>query len=160
MANPVCEVLLTEAELVFPDPKLDASAGAIVDFFGVVRRLEDGREIDGIDYEAHPRMTEHHLKLIAQQTMEKFTLQLIIVHHRLGFVAAGEASLYARVATRNRAEAFQASQWLIDELKRKVPIWKRPRFKIDPPKDGSAVADNQPVEKVDLQSRRRLISQG
>jgi molybdopterin synthase catalytic subunit len=72
------------------------------------------------------------------------------VHHRLGFIAVGKPSLFVRVASRNRPEAFRASQWVVDELKRRVPIWKRPNFRID----------NQTVEKVDLEAGLDLASRG
>src|SRR6266436_1316393 len=131
MANPVCKVLLTEAQLKAPQDDVDLAVGAVVDFWGIVRVAEDGGEIDGIEYEAHQAMAEHQLSRIAQQAIEKFELELIVIHHRTGFIAAGEASLFMRVASRHRAEAFRASQWVVDELKRKVPIWKRPKFKMD-----------------------------
>jgi molybdopterin synthase catalytic subunit len=129
MANPVCEVLLTEKELELPSDGPDPSAGAIVDFFGVVRAIENGREIDGIDYEAHWTMAEHQFKTIGTQAAGKFALQQVIIYHRIGFVPAGKPSLILRVAARHRAEAFQASQWIVDELKQRVPIWKHPSFK-------------------------------
>jgi molybdopterin synthase catalytic subunit len=109
--------------------RVDLGAGAIVEFLGVVRALEEKREIEGIDYEAHRTMAEHQMKLIAQNAIEKFSLAFVILHHRTGFVAAGEASLLLRVGSRHRAAAFQASEWIVDELKRKVPIWKRPRLR-------------------------------
>jgi molybdopterin synthase catalytic subunit len=71
------------------------------------------------------------LRQIAGQAAEKFPLQLVIIHHRVGFIAVGEPSLFLRVATSHRGEAFRASQWIVDELKKKVPIWKRPKFKVD-----------------------------
>ena len=140
MANPVCEVLLTEARLKAPPEVLDPSSslrtslavGAVVDFWGIVRSAEDGRQIDGMEYEAHQEMAEHQLKLIAQQAIEEFALERVIIHHRIGFIGAGEASLFMRVSSRHRAEAFRASQWAMDELKKKVPIWKRAQYKIDP----------------------------
>jgi molybdopterin synthase catalytic subunit len=131
MANVVCEVLVTEASLDMPPKTHRGDTGAINDFWGVVRRLEDGREIDGIQYEAHREMAEHQLRQIAGQAAEKFPLQLVIIHHRIGFIAVGEPSLFLRVATPHRSEAFRASQWIVDELKKKVPIWKRPKFKVD-----------------------------
>ena len=130
MANPVCEVLVTEAPLKARPIDTDLAAGAAVEFWGIVRGSEDEREIDGIEYEAHREMAEHQLKRIAQQALGKFGIKLIIVHHRIGFIAAGEPSLFVRVATPHRREGFRASQWIVDELKKKVPIWKRPRFKI------------------------------
>ena len=137
MANSVSQVLLTEARLEAPKEDVDPStslrtslsAGAVVDFFGVVRQLEDGREIDGIDYEAHEAMAEHQMKIIADAAVKTFRLNQVLLHHRTGFVRTGEASLFLRVSAQHRAAAFEASKWIVDELKKKVPIWKRPRFK-------------------------------
>ena len=129
MANPVCEVLVTEAQLKSPENRVDVTAGATVDFQGIVRGSEDGREIEGIDYEAHREMAEHQLKQIAEQAAIEFGLRSIIIHHRIGFVAVGEPSLFTRVCSGHREAAFQASRWIVEELKKKVPIWKRPRFK-------------------------------
>jgi len=129
MANPVCEVLLTEAQLFVPESRFDAAAGAAVDFRGVVRGFEDGREIEGIHYEAHRQMAEHQLKQIAEQAAIQFGLRSVVIHHRVGFVAVGEPSLFMRVRSEHRQQAFLASGWIVDELKKKVPIWKRPRFK-------------------------------
>ena len=142
MANPVCEVLVTESRLeivvgigdagpgstIPATEDVDLGAGAIVDFWGVVRELENGRKIAGIDYEAHTAMAEHQLKKIASTATQNFQLKKLIVHHRIGFVRAGEASLFLRVAASHRAAAFEASKWIVDELKKRVPIWKRPRF--------------------------------
>ena len=128
MANPVWEVLLTTNELG-PDEQGSDSSGAIVEFWGVVRRLEQTREIEGIEYEANVPMAEHQLQRIAKQATDKFELQSVIIHHRLGFVAVKEASVFVRVGSQNRGPAFEASRWIMDELKRKVPIWKRPRFR-------------------------------
>jgi molybdopterin synthase catalytic subunit len=129
MANLVCEVLLTETPLEAPPQNHHGDAGATVDFWGVVRRLEDGREIEGIDYEAHKEMAEYQLRQIAEQAVEKFLLQLVIIHHRIGFIGVGEPSLFVRVASPHRGEGFRASQWIVDELKKKAPIWKSPRLR-------------------------------
>lgn len=139
MANSVCEVLLTEARLEAPKKTVDCTAGAIVEFWGVVRELEDGREIEGIDYEAHTAMATHQLQMVADMAAEKFQLKRVIVHHRTGFVPAGEASLFLQARAPHRAAAFDASKWIVEELKEKVPIWKRPRFRIESrPRTGSA----------------------
>ena len=129
MANSVSQVLLTEARLEAPKEDVDLSAGAVVDFWGIVRELEDGREIEGIDYEAHKTMAEHQMKIIADAAAENFRLNQVLLHHRAGFVRTGEASLFLRVRAQHRAAAFEASKWIVDELKKKVPIWKQPRFK-------------------------------
>jgi molybdopterin synthase catalytic subunit len=127
MANFVCKISVTEMPLVAPGSDV-AGAGAVIDFWGVVRPTEDGQEIEGIDYDAHHEMAEHQLKRIAKQAAERFELKRVIIHHRTGFIAVGEASLFLRVASPHRREGFQASQWIVDELKKKVPIWKRPAF--------------------------------
>jgi molybdopterin synthase catalytic subunit len=129
MANSVCEVLVTESALQTPELDADATAGALVDFLGVVRKLEDDREIDGIEYESHLKMAEHQLRLIAEAASKKFQLRQVVVHHRIGFVPAGQASLFLRVSAPHRAAAFEGSKWIVDDLKQRVPIWKRPVFR-------------------------------
>ena len=129
MANPVCEVLVTEGQLNAPGNQVDLAAGAAVDFRGIVRGFEDGREIEGIDYEAHRKMAEHQLRQIAEQATIQFDLRSVIIHHRIGFVPVGEPSLFMRVCSGHRQAAFQAGRWIVDELKKKVPIWKRRRFR-------------------------------
>jgi molybdopterin synthase catalytic subunit len=131
MANPVCEVFVTDAQLNAPGNQVDLAAGAAVDFRGIVRGFEDGREIEGIDYEAHRKMAEHQLRQIAEEATIQFDLRSVIIHHRIGFVPVGEPSLFMRVCSGHRQAAFQAGRWIVDELKKKVPIWKRPRFKSD-----------------------------
>lgn len=131
MANPVCEVLLTEALLRAPENDGDRTAGAVVDFWGVVRGVEDGRQIEGIEYEAHREMAEHQLRLVAEIATEKFQLKKAMVHHRVGLVRAGEASLFLQVRAQHRTAAFEAGKWIVNELKKKVPIWKRPLFKTE-----------------------------
>jgi len=129
MAISVCEVSLTEAPLLLPPPNEDSGAGAIVVFWGAVRALEDGREIDGIEYEAHHAMAEHQMRIVAKAAAKKFELREVVLRHRIGFVPAGEPSVVVRVTSSHRGAAFGASQWIMDELKRVVPIWKRPVFK-------------------------------
>ena len=103
----------------------------MVEFQGIVRALEDGREISGIDYEAHVEMAEHQLRGLVQRAIEQFGLTNVVLRHRVGFVPAGEPSLFLRVRSGHRAAGFEASKWMVDELKRVVPIWKKPRYKID-----------------------------
>ena len=146
MANSVCEILVTESALQTPERDVDRSAGAVVDFFGVVRKLEDTREIEGIEYEANVKMAEHQLRLIAEEAAEKFRLKRIVLHHRIGFVRAGEASLFLRVTAPHRADAFESSKWIVDELKKKVPIWKKPKF--SPSRTGGNASHIQESETV------------
>ena len=129
MAISVCEVSLTETALVLPEPNDDLHAGAVVVFWGAVRATEDGREIQGIEYEAHRTMAEHQMRVVAQSAAQQFDVREIFLRHRIGFVAVSEPSVVVRVASGHREAAFGASQWIMDELKRVVPIWKRVVFK-------------------------------
>ncbi|HEY4271149.1 MAG TPA: molybdenum cofactor biosynthesis protein MoaE [Candidatus Udaeobacter sp.] len=137
MANIVCEILVTEAPLEEPPKNHHGDAGAVVEFWGVVRKLEARREIEGIEYEAHREMAAHQLRRIAEHASEKFGLKLVMVHHRIGFISVGEPSLFLRTASPHRGDGFRASQWIVDELKKSVPIWKRPRFKAETRHRGS-----------------------
>jgi molybdopterin synthase catalytic subunit len=127
MANPVCEVLLTESPLTAPPDWPGNETGAVVDFWGVVRATENGAHIAGIEYEAHHVMAEHQLAALAREAADQFALSSICIRHRIGFVSVREASLLVRVGTGHRAEAFAAAKWVVDELKKRVPIWKHPR---------------------------------
>lgn len=128
MATWHSEILITTSPLQSRPNRWSGAAGASVDFWGVVRTLEDGREISGIEYEAHQTMAQRQMELIAETARTDFGLEEVILQHRIGFVAAGEASLFLRVASAHREAAFRASSWIVTELKKKVPIWKRPLF--------------------------------
>jgi len=131
MANCDCEVALVSGPLDLTSPEATLGAGAIVEFFGNVRPLENGKQIDGIEYEAHREMAEHQLRKIAQEAAERFDLLMIKLHHGVGFVAVGETSLLLRVAAAHRGAAFEASRWIIDGLKKRVPIWKSVNFRVE-----------------------------
>jgi len=124
MANYDCDVALVDAALDVTAAENTSGAGAIVQFFGDVRPLENGERIDGIEYEAHQEMAEHQLRKIADEAADRFRLLAICLHHRVGFVGVGETSLFLKVAAAHRGAAFDASRWIVDELKRRVPIWK------------------------------------
>ena len=128
MATWHSEILITNAPLQARSNIWSGKAGATLDFWGVVRAREDGREISGIEYEAHTAMAEHQIKMVADAAGARFGLEAVILEHRIGFVAAGEASLFLRVASAHRDAAYQGSAWIVAELKQKVPIWKRPVF--------------------------------
>jgi molybdopterin synthase catalytic subunit len=100
--------------------------GAAIYFAGVVRAEEEGEPIAGIDYEAFEKMARHQFELIFQQIEQRWPIESIRLVHRIGWVAANETSLWVEVIAPHRAEAFAACQFLIDEMKRVVPIWKKP----------------------------------
>ena len=133
MAISVCEVSITQSPLELPARENDPASGAIVDFWGIVRVLEDGREISGIEYEANHPMAEHQMRSLAEAAMARFGLAKVLIRHRIGFVPAAEASIVVRVESARRAAAFDANQWIMNELKQTVPIWKNPVFRASDP---------------------------
>jgi molybdopterin synthase catalytic subunit len=128
MANSVCEVLLTQQPLAAPPHRDLVETGAVVDFWGVVRKTEGEAAIWAIDYEAHPLMAQHQMRVLANEAVERFMLSDVRIIHRIGVVAVGEASLFVRVGSRHRAAALHGCEWIIDELKRRVPVWKHPKL--------------------------------
>jgi molybdopterin synthase catalytic subunit len=99
--------------------------GGIVVFWGVVRDIEEGQQITALDYTAYREMAEHQFRNLLAETRKKWPLKRIRVVHRLGVIPVGEPSLLVRVEAAHRGEAFAAAQFIIDELKQKVTIWKR-----------------------------------
>lgn len=100
--------------------------GAAVYFTGVVRGEEEGARIEAIDYEAFERMARHQFELIFQEMEKRWPVESIRLCHRVGVVKVNEPSLWVEVTAPHRGEAFAACQYLIDEMKRVVPIWKKP----------------------------------
>lgn len=105
-----------------------AGNGAAVLFVGTVREVNDGRAVTGIDYRAYEAMAERELAAIAAEAAERFGTRDLVVEHRLGSLAIGEASVVIAVAHPHRAPAYEASRFVIEELKRRVPIWKREHY--------------------------------
>lgn len=126
MTDPIWEVAITEAALAAPALRFSPQAGGVVEFWGVVRGREGAEGISGIDYEAHIAMAQRQLERLAQETAHRFPVLELIVLHRIGFVPTAEPSLYVRASAVHREPAFEAAQWLIDELKRRIPVWKHP----------------------------------
>lgn len=109
------------------DRPSSSTAGAVIVFLGVVRATEDGAPIAAIDYEAFVPMAEHQFGRLFDELHRRWpALESVRLQHRIGTVPPGEPSLWVEVTAPHRGEAFAACQWLIDEMKRVVPIWKRP----------------------------------
>ncbi|MCW5555151.1 MAG: molybdenum cofactor biosynthesis protein MoaE [Verrucomicrobiae bacterium] len=105
---------------------LSGSVGAVVCFLGVVRSTENDTPIGAIEYEAFERMAEHQFNLLFEEMAKRWPLESVRLVHRIGEVKVNEPSLWVEVVAPHRGEAFAACQWLIDEMKRVVPIWKKP----------------------------------
>ena len=100
--------------------------GAVICFSGVVREIEGDAPITAIDYEAHEEMARHQFRLIFKAIEQRWPVDSVRLVHRLGLVPVNEPSLWVEVIAPHRAEAFAACQFLIEEMKQKVPIWKKP----------------------------------
>ena len=103
-----------------------AGIGAVVCFVGVVRGREDDKVITAIEYEAFQKMAEHQFNLLFDEIAKRWPVESVRLVHRIGVVKVTEPSLWVEIVAPHRGEAFAACQWLIDEMKRIVPIWKRP----------------------------------
>jgi molybdopterin synthase catalytic subunit len=100
------------------------SNGATLLFLGTVREVNDGRDVTGIEYSAYRTMAERELADIAREAAERFRSEHIAIEHRLGALGLGEASVAIAVAHPHRGEAYEASRFVIEELKKRLPIWK------------------------------------
>lgn len=105
---------------------LSEGTGAVVCSLGVVRGNEAGAAITALEYEAFQRMVEHQFQLLFDDLAKRWPVESVRLVHRIGVVKVKEPSLWVEVVAPHRQEAFAACQWLIDEMKRVVPIWKKP----------------------------------
>ena len=99
-------------------------AGAVAMFLGTTREVTDGRRTVQLQYDAYREMAERELAQLEEEARRRWPLRACQIVHRLGNVEPSEVSVAIVVATPHRGEAFEAAQWLINELKEKVPIWK------------------------------------
>jgi len=105
----------------------DAAAGATVTFAGVVRDHDGGRAVAGIEYVGHPTAPAL-LEQVAADVAAAHPVDAVAVSHRLGPLAVGEVALAVAVSAAHRAEAFTAAAALVDEVKARLPVWKRQEF--------------------------------
>jgi len=117
---PIREASLLEAR------DMSSQMGAAVYFLGVVRDSEAGTSISAIEYESFQKMAEHQFNLLFDELEKRWPIHAVRLVHRLGVVKVNEPSLWVEIIAPHRGEAFAACQWLIDEMKRLVPIWKKP----------------------------------
>ncbi len=113
--------------------------GAVVVFDGIVRNNSRGRRTLYLDYSAYEAMALRQMEQLAQQALARYPIRDVRLVHRLGRLQIGESSVYIAVTSAHRAAAFDACRWLIDTLKKTVPIWKKEYFE-----DGAVWADGEP----------------
>ena len=113
--------------------------GAVCVFDGIVRNNSRGRETLHLDYEAYEAMALRKLEELRTEAISRFEVREVVVHHRLGRLVVGETSVLIAVASAHRSAAFDACRWVIDTLKKTVPIWKHEQFV-----DGAMWSDGEP----------------
>jgi MoaE-MoaD fusion protein len=113
--------------------------GAVVLFDGIVRDNTRGRKTLYLDYEAYEEMALGQMRKLAAEALEQFAIDRVGVVHRLGRLEIGESSIVIVVTSAHRGAAFDACRWLIDTLKRTVPVWKKEHFA-----DGAVWTDGEP----------------
>ncbi|HKP74081.1 MAG TPA: molybdenum cofactor biosynthesis protein MoaE [Longimicrobiaceae bacterium] len=104
---------------------LSPDDGAALLFWGVVRNRNEGRPVSHLEYSAYAEMAERMMRRIAEEAIARFGVGDVRVVHRVGRLEVGEASVGIAVASPHRTEAYEASRYVIEELKRRVPVWKR-----------------------------------
>src|ERR1035438_8590400 len=113
--------------------------GAVVVFDGIVRNNSRGRQTLYLDYEAHDQLAVKQMKALVEEALERFGIRDAFIIHRLGRLQVGDTSVLIVVAAAHRGPAFDACGWLIDTLKKTVPIWKKETFV-----DGTVWAAGEP----------------
>jgi len=113
--------------------------GAICTFDGIVRDNTRGRQTLYLDYEAYRDMALNQMEALAAEAIVRYKVRDVAILHRLGRLVVGETSVLIVVASAHRGAAFDACRWLIDTLKKQVPIWKKETFV-----DGAIWADGEP----------------
>jgi molybdopterin synthase catalytic subunit/molybdopterin converting factor small subunit len=117
----------------------EREAGAVVVFDGIVRNNTRGRRTLHLDYESYEAMALSQMQALARDAQQRFGVRRVALVHRLGRLQVGETSVLIVVASAHRALAFDACRWIIDTLKKTVPIWKKEWFE-----DGAVWADGEP----------------
>ena len=116
-------------ERLDPEAAIEAvrrdEAGAVDLFLGVVRNENRGRAVDHLVYDAYPSMAERTMRELAEEAVRRFELGDAAVLHRTGRLEIGETSLLVAVSAGHREATFEAGRWLVHEIKRRVPVWKK-----------------------------------
>jgi molybdopterin synthase catalytic subunit len=137
-----------QAEAIVAEIKAGGD-GAVCVFDGIVRDNTRGRRTLHLDYEAYREMALEQMRGLADEAVTRFAVRDVAMVHRLGRLQVGETSVLIAVASAHRAAAFDACRWLIDTLKKTVPIWKKETFE-----DGAIWADGEPFpERIAAASR-------
>ncbi len=149
----------TEARALITREKIDTAGlletlkrpedGALSVFEGIVRNHSRGRRTLFLDYEAYEAMALKQMESLIDAACTQFQVRDAVIVHRLGRIEIGETSVLIIVASAHRAAAFDACRWIIDTLKRTVPIWKKEHFE-----DGAIWSDGEPFPEQIIQPNK------
>jgi molybdopterin synthase catalytic subunit len=102
--------------------------GAISIFVGTVREVNEGRSVSAIEYSAYKSMARAELERILDEAVERFGISALVVEHRIGLLGLGEVSVAIAAAHPHRASALDSTRYVIEEIKKRVPIWKKEHY--------------------------------
>lgn len=154
-------LLLTRAVLDLPEITADLEreaqrqgegCGAVCAFVGVVRATHQGRQVVRLEYEAFEPLVQKALSLIESEIVTAWPDVIVAMHHRIGELTVGEASVIVAAASAHRAQAFQACRYGIERIKQIAPIWKHEFFE-----DGDAWVEGATADIEDDEARRRAL---
>lgn len=129
-----------------------ASAGAVTSFLGTVRNENQGRRVDRLEYEAYEPLAVKSFERIAAEAAERWPGTRVAVHHRIGRLSVGEASVAIAAASPHRADAFAACRYAIERIKQIAPIWKHEFFA-----GGDVWIEGATVDPDDEEARGRAL---
>ena len=117
------------------DPIVDLSSdmptfktGALVTFTGIVRNINNGKHVIQIEYEMYEKMVISEANKLIKVVLDKFDIQSIKVVHRTGVIFVGETAIWVGVTAMHRCAAFEASEWVMNQIKQLLPIWKKETY--------------------------------
>jgi molybdopterin synthase catalytic subunit len=102
--------------------------GGVVIFEGRVRSINEGKKVNSLEYEVYQLLAQKEGDKIIQETLDKFDILDLKVNHRVGHLQIGDIALYAFAGSVHRSEAFEATQYVVDQIKLRVPIWKKEHY--------------------------------
>lgn len=105
--------------------QVSAQSGAVVTFYGVVRNQNLNRPVVALDYDCAPELAKAMLRTIAKEAQDRWGTETLVIQHGYGYIATGQVSVFILVATPKRDAAYEASRYIIEETKKRVPVWKR-----------------------------------
>ena len=127
-----CTVRVDETPIdgneLLKDLMLDPAHGGLTTFFGIVRNRNHGRQVEAVSYDGYVPLAEKMLRDICEEAQQKWGAMRVYVVHRLGKLGVGETSVAIGVSTPHRDEAYEASRYVIEQLKVRLPVWKKEHY--------------------------------